>query len=365
MPPPRYNILIYVYDVHRYGGTERVVSRLSREWKKAHQVTIVVDNAQPAFYPMGGEIYDLKAPASRYLLMKLVRRIQRTGRLAHLIFQRKFTHLIGFGERHNFQLIIAALFVGALGRVTASVHNAPKDSASHSGWHIRAMIRVLYRLPRRIIAVSLGIKQQLIAMGIPRTKIDFIPNTAPVVASKPLTRPEIQADYILAVGRLRTQKGFDVLLHAYAGLVKAVVSAVPDLVIVGEGGERHALTKLAQSLAIDDRVHLVGATKNPEYYYAHAEFFVLSSRDEGWPLVILEAMSYGCAVISFDCPTGPREIITHGKNGLLVANGDVAGLTKAMAELLGDTKLRQRLGKAGQKRAGDFAIAKLAPMWLK
>ncbi|MCG8621077.1 MAG: glycosyltransferase, partial [Proteobacteria bacterium] len=99
--------------------------------------------------------------------------------------------------------------------------------------------------------------------------------------------------------------------------------------------------------------------------------FVLSSRYEGWPNVIMEALTYGCPVVSFDCPTGPREIIAPKnnlkdslKNGVLVKNGDIQALTRAMHKLLADPKLRRRLATAGRIRASEFAIDSIAEKWL-
>ena len=367
MPPLRHNILIYLCGMHKHGGPPRIVSLLSQEWAKTHQVTIVLDDAQPSVYPIGGEMYDLSAPASRHLVMKLVRRIQRTWRLARLIRQRRFTHLIGFEERINFQLIIASMLAGALGRTSVSVHLPLAKEA----WHIRLMLMVLYHLPKRVVAVSAGIKQGLIRMGISARTIRLIHNPTFAPPSHPVPRPPVKGKYILAVGRLSTVKGFDLLLKAYAGLPQTAAKPAPSLVILGEGDERQALVAQAESLGIaggggtGKSVHFMGAVADPEAYYAHAECFVLSSRFEGWGLVLVEAMAYGCPVVSFDCPTGPREIIQHNKNGLLVEDGNVTALTKAIAKLLGDAKLRQQLIAGGRKRAGDFDIRRIAQEWLK
>ncbi|MCG8625489.1 MAG: glycosyltransferase [Proteobacteria bacterium] len=167
---------------------------------------------------------------------------------------------------------------------------------------------------------------------------------------------------------MHEEKGFDLLLQAYAGLPHTTANPAPSLVILGGSSrvanQRPLLIRLAKALGIADRVHLMGAVTNPENYYAHAECFVLSSRHEGWGLVLVEAMTYGCPVVSFDCPVGPREIIKHGVNGLLVANGDVKSLTKAIAQVLGDAKLRQQLSEAGKKRVGEFRLSEIAPQWL-
>ena len=349
--------ILVVLGIFDHGGAQRVVSHLSMSWAKSHQVTIVLfENHQP-IYPFGGEIHYLKTPTSRNPLVKIWRNVQRVTRLVGLIRRGGFTHLIGLMEFANLPLIVAGLVTGNLNRTIVSVHR----SVTHIAWYHRALMRVLYQLPRRVVAVSFVIEQQLIAMGLPKAKITFITNPAPDVPTGPLLRPTRGEKYILAVGRLGKRKGFDLLLRAYV----ALPNPKPDLVILGEGEERQALTDLAQRLGISQQVHLIGTVPHPENWYAHAELFVLSSRFEGWGMVIVEAMTCGCPVVSFACPTGPDEIIAHGKNGLLVENGNVEGLTKGMAQLLGDAKLSQRLAVAGRKRARDFDVEKIAPLWLK
>ena len=198
----RHNILVYLARVHVPGGPQRAVSLLSCEWAKTHQVTIVLDDAQPSVYPLGGEIYDLSAPASSGLVMKLVRRIQRTIRLARLIRQREFTHLIGFEERINFQLIIAASMAGALRRTIASIHMPPVKEA----WHIRVLL-LLYHLPNRLVAVSAGIKQGLVDMGISAGKIDLIFNPTPVPTNPTPPPPNLRVNIFWRWGGCRKKKG--------------------------------------------------------------------------------------------------------------------------------------------------------------
>ena len=365
------HILVVIATLHR-GGAERVLSRLTHQWAHTHAITIAVFDGRKQAYPVAATIHDLKSYDSAHIIVKFWRQITRVISLTRLIRQTRPTHLIGFMEYSNFPLICAALITGNLAKTQVSVRASPQYMAAFLPRHIYFVYRLasvlLYRLPKRVIAVSSGVKQELADMGVPPAKLAFIPNPAPVTShKKSLSHPKPAiAKYILAAGRLHPQKGFDLLLRAYAGLA----TPTPDLVILGEdidgrrGATHQSLVKLAKALGIAARVHFMGAVKNPEYWYANAELFVLSSRYEGWPNVLMEAMHYGCAAVSFACPTGPDEIITHRKTGLLVKNGDVAGLTRAIATLLGDAKLRLTLASHGQRRVQAFDIAKLAPQWI-
>ena len=360
-------ILIVICEF-RHGGAQRVVSRLSQEWERqGHSVTIALFDADRPAYIAGGKLHDLKTPASRNIIVKFWRTILRVIGLAHLIRHGQYTHLIGFMENANFPLIIASLLSGTLSKTIVSTRISP----SHIYRFQRLLLRVLYHLPKKIVVISASAKRQLANMGIPEAKIDFIPNPAPTsqlytgdtaqaCVAKPLPRPQFKGKYILAVGRFIKHKGFDLLLIAYTRLAKTA----PPLVILGDGKLLKAITRLAKQLGIGDRVHFMGAVDNPQNWYAHAELFVLSSRWEGWPNVLVEAMAHGCPVVSFACPTGPDEIITHNENGLLVRDGAVEELAHAIDEVLANPSLRQKLGVAGQKRAGDFDIGKIAPLWL-
>ncbi|MCG8624828.1 MAG: glycosyltransferase [Proteobacteria bacterium] len=369
---PSVNILVVIGEM-RHGGAQRVVSRLSQEWarqRQNHKVTVAVFDADDPAYAVGGTLHDLKTPATRNPILRLWRPIQRVWRLSRLMGRGRFTHIISFMEDSNFPVIVAGWVSGMLGRVTVSTRVDPRYLA----WFQRVLLRVLYHLPQRVVTLSQGVKDILEAWGVPAKRLVFIPTPAPLgqINSPPpprnLLRPTRGRDYILAVGRLHRQKGFDLLLRAYAGLEASLGEAKFDLVILGEGEERQNLVSLAHAIGIDGRVHLIGEVPHPENWYAHAECFVLSSRYEGWGNVIVEAMAYGCPVVSFDCPVGPSEIIApkngRDENGVLVRNGDVKALAKAIAKVLDDGKLRQRLITAGKKRAGDFAVGEIARLWL-
>src|SRR5690606_3468352 len=164
----------------------------------------------------------------------------------------------------------------------------------------------------------------------------------PVKALGPISKEAVnQRKYILAAGRLCYEKGFDLLIDAFALIKDKNV----DLLIVGEGEDREALEKQIESLGLAGRVKLVGAKKNIQDYYNNAALFVLSSRTEGYPNVLIEAMSMGCPSIAMDCEFGPSEIIVHEKNVLLVKERSAEALSQNIERVLSDKLLRARLSE--------------------
>jgi len=191
-----------------------------------------------------------------------------------------------------------------------------------------------------------------------RPPLHQIPNAAPALSAPPAT---LERPVVLAAGRLTLQKGFDMLIPAFA----QVVERHPEwtLRICGGGPQRHALARQIVELGLSHNVFLMGAVDQLERQMSAASLFVLSSRHEGLPMVMVEAMSLGLPVVSFDCPTGPRDVIEDGRSGVLVPPGDVDALAEAMLALIADPARRHQLGAGAAQRAQDYALASIGPRW--
>jgi glycosyltransferase involved in cell wall biosynthesis len=192
-----------------------------------------------------------------------------------------------------------------------------------------------------------------------RLRLARIPNT---VHDLDGGDPDLGRPVALAAGRLTRQKGFDLLIPAWA----PVARAHPEwkLRICGKGDQKAELLGLIEQHGLEDSVELAGPATNMGVEFAGASIFVLSSRFEGFPLILIEAMSKGLGVVSFDCPTGPSDIVDDHRNGLLVQpHRDVEALSAALTEMVADEDLRRRCGAAAAETARQFTIEAVGPMW--
>lgn len=165
---------------------------------------------------------------------------------------------------------------------------------------------------------------------------------------------------VLAVGHLRNVKGFDMLLEAWA----QVTEAMPDwiLKIVGDGEDRALLTEFIEKNDLADSVELVGVTDNISEYYKEAELFCLSSRHEGFSMVLLEALAFGLPVVSFDCETGPAEILEN-TGSILVPENNVNNLALSLIKLMKDSKQRKSISLKSKEKAKTYQPEKIIPQW--
>ncbi len=175
--------------------------------------------------------------------------------------------------------------------------------------------------------------------------------------------PSISDRVILAVGRLTKQKGFDILLEAWAQVCS--VNTDWTLRIVGDGENAVALKNQAKALGVEMHVDFIAATKYIEHYYQTSSFYCLSSRFEGFGMVILEAQSFGLPVISFDCDCGPRDLINDNINGWLIENGDTEGLAKQLLDSISlDEDSYIKMSKQSQMSSKRFSVSNITQRWL-
>ena len=350
--------IVVIINTLRRGGAERVVSRLTREWAKSHEVVLALFSTKQIAYGYGGRIADvgLRLPASNSV-QKVSRIWIGAVRLVQLFQRERPDRIISFMESANFPAIMAAGMTGLLSRLYVSVRNNPRFMRIP----YRLLMPWLYRRPARVIGASKGIRDRLEKMGVPGDRLSFIPNPVVIGRRSEMRGVPFPHRFVLGAGRLVRQKGFDQLLRAFATL-----SGRHDLhlVVLGEGVEREALIELTETLGIGDVVHFPGAVSDIEAWYRSAACFVLSSLYEGWPNVLMEAMANGCPVISYDCEYGPAEIVEDGKSGLLVTQGDIGALAAGISRLTVDEALRGRLAKEGIKRGRKFAVKEIASRWL-
>lgn len=166
---------------------------------------------------------------------------------------------------------------------------------------------------------------------------------------------------VVAAGRLVKQKAFHRLIKAYT----PVAVGRPDwrLHIYGEGGQRERLEKLIRRRGIGGQVELMGHSDEFESRLAEASIYAMTSRYEGFPMVLVEAMTKGVPAISYDCPRGPAEIIRDGDNGRLIPNGDEAAFTGALLAMIDDDAERRRMSAAATEQAAEYRIETISRRW--
>jgi glycosyltransferase involved in cell wall biosynthesis len=248
----------------------------------------------------------------------------------------------------NVVALWARRLAGIPGRVVVNEQNTISHSARNSARRRQRMVPHLvkrfYPWADYVIGNSQGVADDLSRVtGLPRGRIKILynPVVTPELREKVRASPNHpwfeagQPPVILAVGRLTKQKDFPTLIRAFA---QAHQTRPTRLLILGEGPDRPALQALVNQLGLEDVVAMPGFVENPYAYMSRASLYVLSSRWEGLPTVLIEALYCGPPIIATDCPSGPREILGDGQHGLLVPVGEVTVLTQAIeAGLAGKT----------------------------
>ena len=290
----------------------------------------------------------------RYLAVFYPELLRKVRGLRQLLRQARPRVVVGFVGPTNVTVILAARQLDL--PVVVSERNDPALQELPAPWqHIRKRI---YRWATLVTANSRGALDTMQAF-VPSSKLAYVPN--PVVMRDPAPDPAPRGPIILGVGRLVPQKGFDILLRAFASGARDMAGWRVE--ILGDGPLRRELARLAETLGIRERVVFHGRVADPFSHYARAAVFVLPSRFEGMPNVLLEAMASGLPPIVSDASPGPLEEVTDGENGLVVPAGDVAALAGAMTRLAGDAELRHTMGQASRTRAAEHGLEKTLAVW--
>ena len=225
---------------------------------------------------------------------------------------------------------------------------------------IKKLITWTYQQSDHVIVTTDGVATELShVFQIPNSMISVIQNPVDLeIINLAILKPppeNLPKRFIIAVGRLSWQKGFDVLLEAFARLRQNEL----DLVILGEGPEEQNLRQMCNALNIRNKVHFLGFLDNPWAVMHKAELFCFTSRWEGFGHVIVEAMACGTPVIASDCPFGPANIIKNSSNGVLVPRNAPNEIRGAIFDLINDSKKIESIKGAGFKRAKHFSAKKV------
>lgn len=191
--------------------------------------------------------------------------------------------------------------------------------------------------------------------------LEVIPNAALFMANQASACMDKR---VIAVGRLDYQKGFDRLIEAWHLIQKTGKFAGWRLDIFGQGEWQEWLRQMIQEKGLTETAHINRPTKEIGKEYAQSALLVMSSHYEGFPMVMIEAMACGLPVVAFDFLCGPKDIIRHGINGLLVKNGDIEGLAQAMMRLMGDEACRLQLSRQARKVTETYSEETVMAQWV-
>ena len=367
---PKVTILI----VHAWGmgGTIRTMLNVANMLAERHEVEVVSvwrTRDDPFFpFPPGVVVSaaDDRRPGARGLAARVLGRVpgvllfpgDRTARRTTLWTDLQLVRRLRaarsdvlIGTRPALNLLLAQ--AGGAPALVAAEH------ASFPGYNrlLRREIPRRYHALDAVVALGEDARREVAAALGGEVPVWVIPNAVPPQRGG---RARLERPVVVAAGRLVPAKGFDRLIRAFA----LVAPEHPEwrLRICGGGGRFPALGVLVDELGLGDRVALVGPVRDMEAELEAASVYALSSGAEGLPLALLEAMAKGLAVVSFDC-AGPREVIEHGVDGLLVPGGDVPALAQAICALIVSDDLRRRLGEAARRKAAAYERDAVAARW--
>lgn len=367
--------ILYFLPALEFGGAERfLIDLLKGHSREVKPILLTFSHLQPHLEGLSCQVLwldDLGIKPSQISVIFLQHHARSTWyvvrRLAWVITREKPELVVGV--LHVAALLLAATrdlfrinvpFVANLhGHATGYLHGEVKSAP------LRALngllLRYLCARAEAIIVPSRGIADDLVeCFQVASAKIRWIPSGLALERIRQQMREPVKAPWdttdvplVLGVGRLSPEKAFGLLIEAVAMLR---TRTPVRLMILGDGVERARLERLCKELELNDDVILHGFEPNPFRYMHLAQALVLSSIHEGLGMVLLEAMACGCPVIATDCPSGPREVILNGENGLLVPVNDPSAIADALVRVLTDGMLRRRLVQGGLHRVEAFTI---------
>ena len=345
------------------GGAERVMSILANYWVNyGWDVTLImlVDPTKPSFYPLDPRVKVQSlgiATESSNPLEAIYAAGWRVTVLRRAIVASQPDAVVSFMSAVNVYSILAGWNLNV--PIIVSEHTYPGAIDANRIWQL--LMKWSYRHADLVTVLT----QNAIPFYPPAAGYHTIAIPNPILTPAPA--PAIGASRLLAapsliaVGRLEHCKGFDLLLRAFHQLQAKYPQW--QLTILGEGGQRAALEELRSQLELTDRVHFPGAVTNVREYLQQADLFVLSSRIEGFPMALCEAMACGSPVLAADCLSGPRDIIEDGVNGVLVATEDIAALVAGLDALMSDPDLRQHLATNAPQIIDRFGLERVMAIW--
>jgi glycosyltransferase involved in cell wall biosynthesis len=338
------------------GGAERVAATLCNNWSdNGHSVYLM-----PTFSGGGSSFYEIKKSIDFNFLFdlnplagkSLLNYFKRLAAIKRELKKFEPDIIISFLPNVNI-LTILATFPSNV-PIIISERRDPFSQPMSIFWEITC--RLIYRFSNAVVVQTEVVSKSIHKLYPSLKKVACIPNPLPsdLLLLKP-NRKIAPRKVLLSLGRLSPEKQVDHIIRCFSKI--AFESSEWDLHVYGDGPLRHDLELLTASLNLNDRILFKGRSNDPWGVMSQADAFVMTSRFEGFPNALLESMAMGLPCISYDCPSGPRDISRHGVDALLVPPQDEGQLLHQMSRLLNDEKLRQDLGQ----RASASVIERYKP----
>ncbi len=336
------------------GGAERIYITLARAFQKQYSdkldVTLVALSGE-------GPLRDLISKDIKFVDLQSPRARQAVFKLRTLLKQEKPDAVFTFLQA-SIVCFISTIFLRTKTKHICKLTNHLDFTFKNMSYTTVLLFKLALSSCHKIVVMTeetgLDTAKKL---NVSRDKIIKINN--PIDSTKVIADSEafvlsLERPALVACGRLSEQKGFAYAICAMSQVVETHPTA--HLYILGEGEKRAELKALIAEQQLQDNVSLLGFQQNPYPYFKHADVFILSSLWEGFGNVLVEAMALGTAIISTDCPSGPREILQNGESGILVPPANSSAIARATVDILKDSLKKKELESAALNRALEFDV---------
>ncbi|WP_066164462.1 glycosyltransferase [Aliarcobacter cryaerophilus] len=362
--------IVFLINSLESGGAERVVSNLLNNLVNKYDCYLILIHNN-IFYSLDDRVKVIYLDEKKELsgIMKLLRLPILSYKLSNIIKENRFEKIVSFLTRANYINILSTIFVKHKTIINERAMPSLQYEYGINGKINKFLIKTLYKKADLCLANSYGNMIDL-KRNFNVIKLDYIHNPFNIEMIEDLSKESIDIDKkkftFVTVGRLDKGKNHKLLIDAIKDLDT-------DLWIIGDGELKEELQKYINELNLNDKVYLLGKKENPFSYISKADCFVFASNHEGFPNVLVEALSCGLSLISTDCQSGPREILALNSDvnfqlkdnielaefGILTPIKNVEKLKEAMNLIINDENLRKNYEEKAKQRANDFRIEKI------
>ncbi|MCC9061740.1 glycosyltransferase family 4 protein [Flavobacterium piscisymbiosum] len=349
-------ISLIISDISKSGGTERSVSTLAnmlcKKYEKVEIISVIKTNTKKSYYDIDSRVsvkFLGQIPLASSLLSKIKWSVSTVVLLRKYFNENNSNLIISTG--HNYNWLLPFIKIRKKVKIIACEHIVYKSIPKVS----RIFMSSTYSFLDGIVVLSDKAKESFKKYSM----IFVIPNSLPFKVSM---ESELTSKQILVVGRLSAEKGLERLIPVSNKLKEKF----PDwhITIVGEGPEKEKLSTLISEANLRDVLKLNGISNNVENFYLESSIYIMTSHFEAFPMVLLEAQSFGLPVIAYDCPEGPGQIINNGENGYLIENDNVTDFSDKLFMLIEDEELRKKIGKNAKSNSLNFTEERIIKKWM-